>query len=94
MDAEIEAMWHASERFFAQPRETKRQISRTESIPLGYYDRELTKQKRDLKEVFDFMAARPDARDLNQWPADDEAFKTAQLNFFTAASRRPTGKVG
>jgi isopenicillin N synthase-like dioxygenase len=86
MDAEIEAMWKASEQFFSQPREIKRQILRTESVPLGYYDRELTKQKRDLKEVFDFMSPRPDARDLNQWPAGDEAFKAAQLNFFNAAS--------
>ena len=55
MQKEIDAMWQMSKWFFNQPREKKLKIIRTETIPLGYYDRELTKQKRDLKEVFDFM---------------------------------------
>lgn len=40
--------------FFALPRSEKRAISRTRNNVMGYYDRELTKNTRDKKEVFDF----------------------------------------
>ena len=86
LDEKINTMWSASRAFFAEPRTTKRQIERTESIPLGYYDRELTKRQRDLKEVFDYMQSRADGSDLNQWPAGRPEFKQAMDAFFTAAS--------
>ena len=85
IDREIEAMWDASRRFFARSRDEKQQVSRTQTMPLGYYDRELTKRKRDLKEVFDYMRPKADGKNLNQWP-DDVAFKAALSNFFEAAS--------
>ena len=50
MQEEINNMWSMSEWFFAQQREDKLKLLRSEEIPLGFYDRELTKQKRDLKE--------------------------------------------
>ena len=81
----INAMWKASEWFFEQPREDKLAISRTESIPLGYYDRELTKQKRNLKEVFDYMKPKIDGDDFNQWP-EDKDFKNVMERFFKEAS--------
>lgn len=40
--------------FFAQVREAKQSLSRTLENPWGYYDRELTKNLRDRKEIFDF----------------------------------------
>ncbi|MEO7602168.1 MAG: 2OG-Fe(II) oxygenase family protein [Sphingomicrobium sp.] len=40
-------------RFFALPRDEKRLHSRTRDNPWGYYDRELTKEQRDKKEIFD-----------------------------------------
>ncbi len=86
MDEEIEAMWQASAAFFDQTPETKREVLRTESIPLGYYDRELTKRKRDLKEVFDFMQPRADGSDVNQWPAANPDFRAAMEDFFLAAT--------
>ena len=55
---EIDDMWNMSKWFFSQERKEKLKILRTEEIPLGFYDRELTKQQRDLKEVFDFMEPR------------------------------------
>ena len=81
LDPEIEAMWQASEAFFKQPREIKRTIKRTESSPLGYFDQEMTKRQRDLKEVFDFMRPTATGRNLNQWP-DDPAFKQTLSDFF------------
>lgn len=85
LDPEIEAMWQASEAFFKQPREIKRTIKRTESSPLGYFDQEMTKRQRDLKEVFDFMRPTATGKNLNQWP-DDPAFKQTLSDFFEAAA--------
>lgn len=86
MDAAIEQMWSESEAFFAEPMSVKRGVIRSEDIPLGYYDRELTKRKRDLKEVFDYMQPREDGSDVNQWPADRPAFFDAMNQFFVSAS--------
>ncbi len=64
----------------------KREVQRTDKSPLGYYDRELTKRKRDLKAVFDYMLPRPDGSDVNQWPVDDVHFRQTLVDFFNAAS--------
>ena len=85
MDSAIDAMWQASAAFFSQPASVKRQVMRTETMPLGYYDRELTKRKRDQKEVFDYMQPRQDGSDVNQWPEGDETFQRAMTAFFLAA---------
>jgi len=50
---EISRLLDVTRAYFAQPRETKRQQLRTRENPWGYYDRELTKERRDRKEVFD-----------------------------------------
>ena len=86
MQKEIDDMWQMSKWFFNQPREEKLKIIRTETIPLGYYDRELTKQKRDLKEVFDFMYPKLNGEDLNQWPENSE-FRSTMETFFSKASQ-------
>ncbi len=53
-EALVARVWSQTRDFFALPRQTKLDISRTQKNPRGYYDRELTKNARDLKEVFDF----------------------------------------
>ena len=53
--------------FFAQPRTDKQQILRDADNPWGYYDRELTKNREDWKEIFDFGPA--DGEKLKpRWP--------------------------
>ncbi len=84
MQNEINNMWSMSEWFFAQQREDKLKLLRSEEIPLGFYDRELTKQKRDLKEVFDFMETRSE-KDINQWP-DEPLFRETMERFFKKSS--------
>jgi len=44
----------ASAAFFTQPLPAKQALSRTLDNPWGYYDRELTKNLRDRKEIYDF----------------------------------------
>lgn len=55
-EALVERVFSQSALFFAAPKESKMKVFRNAENPLGYYDRELTKQKRDQKEVFDFKA--------------------------------------
>ncbi|RDX64747.1 putative 2-oxoglutarate-dependent dioxygenase [Mucuna pruriens] len=49
----------ASRMFFAQSLDEKKKVSRDENSPSGYYDTEHTKNVRDWKEVFDFLAKEP-----------------------------------
>lgn len=78
-------------RFFDSPRHEKRAVSRTRENPWGYYDRELTKNARDKKEVFDvgpdvasaelggdpFQGATP-------WPSDGGAMERTMRLWFAA----------
>ena len=81
-------------RFFAQPREAKRSYLRTVENPWGYYDRELTKNARDKKEVFDIG---PDAtgqrssgdafEGTTRWPPEPPQFRSAIESYVAAADR-------
>ncbi len=87
-DELIEQTWAETRRLFAAPAAVKEGIRRTEEQPLGYYDRELTKRRRDCKEVFDFME--PDGaigESRNRWPAELPGFREAQTEFFSAFSK-------
>jgi isopenicillin N synthase-like dioxygenase len=58
--------------FFALPKDIKAQIMRTQSNVWGYYDKELTKNTRDWKEIFDVGPEElegPVAGAMPQWPA-------------------------
>tara|TARA_R110002072_G_scaffold1780_13_gene14951 strand:+ start:27400 stop:28356 length:957 start_codon:yes stop_codon:yes gene_type:complete len=88
--SQIDKMWQATESFFALSRPEKLAVQRTQGNPLGYFDRELTKQKRDLKEVFDFKAGGYRSKNTNiksQWPEGLPLFKTAMSDYFKACTR-------
>ena len=55
LDALIEHTWRETERFFDADRAVRQGVVRNKENPLGWFDRELTKRKRDQKEVFDFV---------------------------------------
>lgn len=77
-------MWRESASFFALDHDEKSKIMRTEEYPLGYYDRELTKRKRDQKEVFDFFIA-PEGSDFEVvWPEGLGSFRSAMEDFHQA----------
>lgn len=90
----VARVWEETRGFFALPRARKLALSRTRENPRGYYDRELTKNARDLKEVFDFAGtyAEPDAGltesrnvdGVNQWPTDLPGFRHTMLEYFDA----------
>lgn len=83
-DKLIADVFDLSAQFFAQPRADKLQLLRDELNPLGYFDRELTKQKRDLKEVYDFKAGgyiSSNPAKQTRWP-EDEGFRNKLTDFF------------
>jgi len=50
----IDGLERAMHEFFALPKAAKDQVLRTRDNPWGFYDKELTKNVRDWKEVFDY----------------------------------------
>ena len=69
--------------FFAQPLAAKRAISRTAVNPWGYYDRELTKNTLDWKQVYDYGPGDDDNM-APQWPSALPGFKSAVLAYYSA----------
>jgi isopenicillin N synthase-like dioxygenase len=67
--------------FFALPLSAKHAIMRTAENPWGFYDRELTKQTRDWKQIFDFGP--PDGGALvPQLPRELPLFERAIARFY------------
>ena len=101
----IDDMWTQTRSFFAQPTTFKRALLRTKENSRGYYDRELTKRKRDLKQVFDLGHVpfrdlpEDDPRNFhrvdgqNQWPALD-GFQDTMLAWLDACETLSFRLVG
>ncbi|MFL6759496.1 isopenicillin N synthase family dioxygenase [Sphingomonas sp.] len=91
---EVERVIATARAYFALPREAKRRQLRSRDNPWGFYDRELTKEKRDRKEVFDIG---PDAgeiaasdgdpfRGTTPWPVAPAPFEPVMREWFVRAS--------
>ena len=90
----FEELLGTAQGFFALPRAVKRQSLRTADNPWGYYDRELTKNARDKKEVFDVgpdAAGKSADRDAffgaTRWPDEPANFRTSIQRYFAEAER-------
>ena len=46
----IKNLWSSAQNFFSLPKDQKRSLNRTSNSPWGYFDHELTKNKRDKKQ--------------------------------------------
>ncbi len=94
LDEAIDITWTAARAFFAADRSIRRAVERDGDNPLGWYDRELTKRKRDSKEVFDFTdPAFPLADAHNRWPSGVDGFRSAMADFYDAFSQLSTVAV-
>lgn len=76
----LQSTLNISKAFFGQLLDYKQALSRTKENPWGYYDRELTKNLRDRKEIFDFGHT---GRVL--WPNTLPEFETVTRTFSAAA---------
>ena len=78
----IERMWAEAARFFDAGPEVFDPLRRSEDNPMGYWDRELTKRKRDHKAVFDFLDPTTPGRDaFNRWPENLPGFRELMVEF-------------
>lgn len=71
--------------FFAQPLAAKQAIVRSEQNPWGFYDRELTRQTPDWKQIYDVGPASGDVI-RPQWPAALPQFRPAIEAFYEACN--------
>jgi len=82
----IRATFDAAHVFFALPLEAKRAISRTRENPWGFYDRELTKNALDWKQIYDFGPA--DGSGVRpQWPHSMPEFRNAIHAYYRHTER-------
>jgi len=75
---------------FELPAEHKRGLRRTRDNARGYYDEELTKNRPDWKEVFDYGTERDVARHsdgVNQWPEDEPELRETLLAHYNDCER-------
>jgi isopenicillin N synthase-like dioxygenase len=80
-DRTLVALRREMREFFALPLSAKRAIVRTAENPWGFYDRELTKQTRDWKQVYDYGPS--DGRSIvPQWPRALPGFAVAIARFY------------
>ncbi|MGE0621710.1 MAG: isopenicillin N synthase family dioxygenase [Pseudomonadales bacterium] len=85
----LAATLDAMHRFFALPEGEKRRIERTRGNAWGYFDRELTKNVRDWKEIFDVgpeASEGPMAESRPQWPENLPGFREAVMAYYQAAA--------
>ncbi|MBW2500110.1 MAG: hypothetical protein JRF61_22740, partial [Deltaproteobacteria bacterium] len=85
-DEVIEALHREMRAFFALPLQSKRAVERTAENPWGFYDRELTKNTRDWKEIFD-CGPEEDPELPTPWPTRPPGFRAA-LHAFTDSCER------
>ena len=90
----IADMWRITEAFFAQDEAVKGPVRRTVDNPFGYWDRELTKRKRDHKEVFDYADPSGPTGHLNRWPTGHDEFRTTLIEFYDTFSQLATDTLG
>jgi isopenicillin N synthase-like dioxygenase len=96
--ASLLAATHAAMRsFFALPIEAKRALERTATNSWGFFDRELTKNKRDWKQIFDVGPDEthgPLAGSVAQWPRHLAGFKEPIEAFYVACEALSFRMVG
>jgi isopenicillin N synthase-like dioxygenase len=86
LDDLIDTTFAAARRFFDADPTVKDDVRRDARVALGYNDRELTKRRRDHKEVFDFVdPTEGRAAHHNRWP-DVDGFRDAMCAHYDAFS--------
>lgn len=95
LDDLIDDVWTQARTFFTADRAVRRSVERDGDNPLGWFDRELTKRKRDHKQVFDFTDPSTPAVDaFNRWPAGLDDFRPTMTAFYDAFSDLAARTVG
>lgn len=88
-DVLIDELYRQSRSFFSLPGKEKHKILRTQENVWGFYDQELTKNRRDWKEVFDFGASKkgPTLDGIAQWPSNLPGFRETLTEYYSACEK-------
>lgn len=82
LDDLIARTWSEAERFFDSDPALRNAVRRDADRPFGYNDRELTKRKRDHKQVFDYGDPTVERlEELNRWPDGLDGFRATMAEF-------------
>lgn len=93
VDKELTArVFEQMRQFFAIEVGEKRRIERTAENPWGFHDRELTKNVRDWKEIFDFGPPHGSVR--AQWPRDLPEFRSTMEEFYSVCAALSRALLG
>ena len=82
----IDRLMSETHAFFSLPLDRKREISRTLDNQWGFFDRELTKNVVDLKQVYDFGPS-DGKRNRPQWPRGMPEFRNAVHSYYKFGER-------
>jgi isopenicillin N synthase-like dioxygenase len=84
----IDEVGQNTRKFFQQTIDSKESILRSRDNPWGYYNIELTKNRRDKKEVFDFTieGVDPIYGSENRWPESIDGFRSAMRSYLQACT--------
>lgn len=80
-DGVTKGLFNAMHDFFALPDSAKQAISRTAENPWGFFDRELTKNIQDWKQIYDYGPGDGE-RMQPQWPQEVPDFPEAIESFY------------
>ena len=87
LDALIDETFRVGRAFFDGDPAVKDAVRRDAQVALGYNDRELTKRRRDHKEVFDLVDPTTGrAAHHNRWPTTPDGFRDTVVRHFDAFS--------
>ncbi len=93
-DADLARFDSTMRALFALPANVKHQLRRSRDNAWGYYDEELTKNRPDWKEIFDYGAehdptrpARSHSDGTNRWPPGETEIRAALLQHHAACLR-------
>jgi isopenicillin N synthase-like dioxygenase len=93
----IQTVMDETRAFFGQSKGAKRGLSRTRDNPWGFYDRELTKNVRDKKEIFDIgpsvdvgLAQLDPFTGRTPWPAERPRFELTMRRYFLECEKLST----
>ena len=85
------------EQFFALPPEDKQALERSADNPWGFYDRELTKNVRDWKQIFDVgptATQGPFGGALTPWPQQLATFRSTVEAYYAASQSLALSLLG
>lgn len=86
LDEQISRAWDVTRWFFNLPLAAKQEVARSERNSRGFYNQELTKNTRDMKEVFDFGTGGESQDGWNLWPQAEgsASFRGTLTEYFNA----------